>query len=87
MAVQKCEIILLQPVLKDFWSSANLKLKKLRLSKLSLLQDHTEENARIGVSKDLLLFSSIAPQWVFRKRLNFEGLQTYERHENHLIMS
>ena len=29
--------------------SANLKLKKISLSKLSLLQDDTEENARTGV--------------------------------------
>ena len=46
MASQKCKIILLQAVLKDFWS-ANLKLKKLSLSKLSL--PHTEKNARMGV--------------------------------------
>ena len=49
MAVQKCKNILLQAALKDFWSSANPKLKKLSLPKLSLLQDHIEENARTGV--------------------------------------
>ena len=49
MAAQKCKNILLQAALKDFWSSANPKLKKLSLPKLSLLQDHTEENARMGV--------------------------------------
>ena len=36
MAAQKCKILLLQAAWKDFWSSANLKLKKLSLSKLSL---------------------------------------------------
>ena len=49
MATQKCKNILLQAALKDFWSSANPKLKELSLSKLSLLQDHTEENTRMGV--------------------------------------
>ena len=49
MAAQKCKNILLQAALKDFWSSANKKLKKLSLSKLSLLPDHTEENARMMV--------------------------------------
>ena len=33
MAVQKWEIILLQTVLKDFWSSVNLKLKKIKFVK------------------------------------------------------
>ena len=49
MAAQKCKNILLQTALKDFWSSANPKLKKLNLPKLSLLLDYTEENARMGV--------------------------------------
>ena len=49
MAAQKCKNILLQAALKDFRSSANPKLKSLSLPKLSLLQDHTEENARMGV--------------------------------------
>ena len=48
MAVQKCKNILLQAALKDFWSSTNLKLKKLSLSKLSLLSD-IEENTRMEV--------------------------------------
>ena len=26
-------------------------------------------------------------QWVIRKKLNLEGLQTYQRYENNLIMS
>ena len=38
MAAQKCKIILLQAILKDLWSSANLKLKKFSLSKLSLFK-------------------------------------------------
>ena len=46
MASQKCKIILLQAVLKDFWS-ANLKLKKLSLSKLSL--PHTEKMQEWGL--------------------------------------
>ena len=49
MAAQKCKNILLQAALKEFWSSANPKLEELSLSKLSLLQDHTEENTRMGV--------------------------------------
>ena len=40
MAVQKCKIILFQAALKDFWSSADLKLKKLNLSKLLLPWDY-----------------------------------------------
>ena len=49
MAAQKCKNISLQAALKDFWSSANPKLKSLSLPKLSLLQDNTEENARVGI--------------------------------------
>ena len=53
---------------------------KLSLSKL--LQDHIEENARIGGSRELLLSSNdlknIAPQWVSHEELKFEGLQTCE---------
>ena len=48
MAAQKCKNILLQSALKDFWLSAKPKLKKITLTKLSLLQDHIEENARMG---------------------------------------
>ena len=33
MAVQKCKIMLLQAALKDFWSSANLKTKKIKFVK------------------------------------------------------
>ena len=35
MTAQKCKKILLHAALKDFWSSANLKLKKINLSKNS----------------------------------------------------
>ena len=49
MATQKYKNILLQAALKDFWSSANPKLKKLSLPELSLLQNHIEENARMEV--------------------------------------
>ena len=90
MAVQKCKNILLRAALKDFWSSANPKLEELKVCQNSLFQDDTEENARIGGSMEILLFSSdlnIASQWVFKEKLNFEGLQTNERHESHLMMS
>ena len=83
------ENILLQAALKDFWLSTNPKLKKLSLPKLSLLQDHTEENAKMGVLGSyfyLQVIWNIVSQWIFKK-LNFEGLQTYERHESHLMMS
>ena len=42
MAAQKCKNILMQAALRDFWSSANPKLKRVSLPKLSLL-------ARMGV--------------------------------------
>ena len=58
VAAQKCKKILLQAALKHFWLSTNLKLKKSNLSKCSFLQDSTEENARVGGSRELLLFSS-----------------------------
>ena len=51
IAAQKCKNILLQAALKDFLSSADPKLKK---NNFSLLQDHTEENARIGSSSEIL---------------------------------
>ena len=44
--------------LKGFWLSGNRKVKKINLPKLSLLQDHTEENAKIGDYRQLSLFSS-----------------------------
>ena len=58
VAAQKCKKILLQAALKHFWLSTNLKLNKSNLSKFSFLQDSTEENARVGGSRELLLFSS-----------------------------
>ena len=58
MAAQKCKSIWLLAALKDFWSSANPKLKKLSLSKLLLLQDHSDQNARIESLGELLLSSS-----------------------------
>ena len=58
MAAQKCKNIWLLAALKDFWSSANPKLKKSSLSKLLLLQDHSDQNARIGGLGELLLSSS-----------------------------
>ena len=33
MAVQKCILILFQAELKDFWSSAYLKVKKIKFAK------------------------------------------------------
>ena len=44
--------------IKDFWSSANPKLKKSSLSKLLLLQGHSDQNARIGGFGELLFSSS-----------------------------
>ena len=86
MAAQKCKNILLQAALKDFWSSANPKLKNDQNS--HFFRIHTEENARMGVLGSyfcLQMIYNIAPLWIFRKKLNFEGLQTYERHESHLM--
>ena len=91
MAAQKCKNKLLQAVLKDFWSSANLKLKKISLSKLSLLYDYIYwKKSKNGDSREILLFASdfkYCSTVSFQKKLKFEGLQTYERHESHLIMS
>ena len=58
MAPQKCKNIWLLAALKEFWSSANPKLKKSSLSKLLLLQDHSDQNARKGGLGELLLSSS-----------------------------
>ena len=54
MAAQKCKIIVLQAAaLKNFWSSANLKLKKIKFVKtftsLGLYCIYTNKNARMGV--------------------------------------
>ena len=51
MAVQKCKIMLLQAALKDFWSSANLKTKKIKFVKTptSLELYILKKNAKIGV--------------------------------------
>ena len=80
MAAQKCKIILFQAALKDFWSSANLKLKILSLSNSHFLWIIFYTNkCKNGGSWELLLFVSdlnIVPQWVFKKNLTFEGLQT-----------
>ena len=59
MDVQNCKNILLQGALNDFLSSANTKLKKLSLSKLLLLYDHTEENARMGAFGSYFCFQLI----------------------------
>ena len=50
MAVQKCKIML-QAALKDFWSSANLKTKKIKFVKTptSLELYILKKNAKIGV--------------------------------------
>ena len=51
---------------------------------------HTEENERAGGSRDLILFSSDVKYCFtlsFQRKLDFEGLQTYGRHESHLMMS
>ena len=58
MAARKCKNIWLLAALKDFWSSADPKFKKSSLSKLLLLQDHADQNARIGGLGELLLSSN-----------------------------
>ena len=58
MAAQKYKNIWLLTALKDFWSSAYPKLKISSLSKLLLLQDHSDQNARIGGFRELLFSSS-----------------------------
>ena len=52
--------------------------------------NHTAENARVGGSRDLSLFSNdvkYCSTLIFQEKLNFQGLQTYERHESQLMMS
>ena len=74
--------------IKGFLIMCLLKTKKISLPKLSFLQDHIEENTRMGVLGSyfcLQVILNIARQWVFRK-LNFEDLRTYERHQSHLMM-
>ena len=48
MAAQKCKNVLFLTALKDFLSSANPKLKKIKLAKTLTSSDHIEENARMG---------------------------------------
>ena len=50
--------IVAHATLKDFWLSANSKLKKLSLSKLSLLQNHTEKKCKYRSSWELISFAS-----------------------------
>ena len=58
-AAQKCKKYMVAGSIEGFLSPANPKLKKKStLSKLLHLQDHTEQNARIGGSRKLLLSSS-----------------------------
>ena len=54
MAAQECKNIWLVAALKDFCSSTNRKLKKIKFVEI-LLQDNNEENIRIRCSKELLL--------------------------------
>ena len=77
MAAQKCKNKLLQAVLKDFWSSANLKLKKNKFVKTltSLWLQYTEKNPRMGILGRyfcLQVILNIAPQWVFRKSITLK---------------
>ena len=51
--------------------------------------NHTDENVRVGGSRDLFLFSNdvkCCSTLHIKEKSNFEGLQTYERHESHLMM-
>ena len=58
MAAQKCKNILLQEALKDFWSSANLKLKKLVLSRLLTSLGSCWRKCKNWHSWELLLFAN-----------------------------
>ena len=85
MAAQKCKIILLQAALKDFWFANLNKIKLVKtLTSLGLYYILTKihESGFLGVN---FLCKWFKIQWVFRKKLNSEGPQTYERHENHLM--
>ena len=87
---QKCKNILLQAARVDFWSSANPKLKKNKFAKTLTSSGSYWQKCKNGVLESyfcLQWIQNIAPQSVFRKKLNFEGLRTYERHGSHLMMS
>ena len=89
MDVQKCKNILLHAALKDFWSSANPKLKKLSLLKLSFLQDHIEEMQEwgfLGATFDRKWFKILLHS-EFSENVTLKVCKTYERHESHLVMS
>ena len=58
MATHKCKDIWLQTALKNFWSSANPKLKISSLLKLFHLQDHTKQTTKIRGFGELRLPSS-----------------------------
>ena len=90
-SVQKCKIILLQAALKNFWYYANLKLNFVKtLTSLGLYilkKKHMQEWGFLGVTFVCKWFKILLHSEFSEKKLNLEGLQTYERHENHLIMS
>ena len=67
--------------------SANLKLKKIKFVKtVTSLGSYWRKYKNRGSWELLLLASDCSTQWVFRKKLNFEGLQIYNRHESHLMI-
>ena len=82
MAAQKCKKYMVSGSIEGFFISCSTKIKKKPiLSTLLHLQDHTEENARIGGSGELFclqMIYSISPKRVFQWKLNFEGLQNYK---------
>ena len=49
MAGQKCKNILLQAALKDFWSSANPKLKKVKFVETLTTLGSYWKNAKMGI--------------------------------------
>ena len=59
MAAQKCKKYMVSGSIEGFFISCSTKIKKKSiLSTLLHLQDHPEENARIGGSGELLLPSN-----------------------------
>ena len=85
MAAQKCKIILLQATLKDFWSSANLKLKKNKFAQtltalgLNNILKKMQEWGFVGVTFLCKWFKILLHSEFSEKKHNFEVLQTYER--------
>ena len=75
MVAQKCKNIFLQAAVKDFWSSADPKLKKIQkwgFSRVTFVFKWFK-----------ILFHSESSE----KKLNFAGFQNCEKQRSHLMMS